>query len=100
MSERLLATGHIKALEKLPHIDGAEAYNLGTGKGSSVLDVVKAFEKASGKKVNYKIAPRRAGDIATCFADVSRAKNELNWEAKYTLDDMCRDNWNFIKNQG
>jgi UDP-glucose 4-epimerase len=95
-----LATGHIKALEKLPHIDGAEAYNLGTGKGSSVLDVVKAFEKASGKKVNYKIAPRRAGDIATCFADVSRAKNELNWEAKYTLDDMCRDNWNFIKNQG
>ena len=95
-----LATGHIKALEKLPHIDGAKAYNLGTGKGSSVLDVVKAFEKASGKKVNYKIAPRRAGDIATCFADVSRAKNELNWEAKYTLDDMCRDNWNFIKNQG
>ncbi|HCM24631.1 MAG TPA: UDP-glucose 4-epimerase, partial [Ruminococcaceae bacterium] len=72
-------------------------YNLGTGKGSSVLEVVHAFEKASGKKVNYKIAPRRAGDIATCYADVSKAKKELNWEAKYTLDDMCRDSWNFIQ---
>ncbi|QEY34984.1 UDP-glucose 4-epimerase GalE [Caproiciproducens galactitolivorans] len=93
-----LANGHLKALEKLPHIEGAEAYNLGTGKGSSVLDVVHAFEKASGKKVNYKIAPRRAGDIAVCYADVSKAKKELGWEAKYSLDDMCRDNWNFIKN--
>jgi UDP-glucose 4-epimerase len=93
-----LASGHIKALEKLAHINGAQAYNLGTGKGSSVLDVVHAFEKASGKKVNYKLAPRRAGDIAECYADVSRAKKELGWEAKYSLDDMCRDNWNFIKN--
>ena len=93
-----LATGHLKALEKLPHIEGAQAYNLGTGKGSSVLDVVHAFEKASGKKVNYTIAPRRAGDIAECYADVSKAKKELGWEAKYSLDDMCRDNWNFIKN--
>ncbi|MCY1713609.1 UDP-glucose 4-epimerase GalE [Caproiciproducens galactitolivorans] len=93
-----LATGHLKALEKLPHIEGAQAYNLGTGKGSSVLDVVHAFEKASGKKVKYTIAPRRAGDIAECYADVSKAKKELGWEAKYSLDDMCRDNWNFIKN--
>ncbi len=94
-----LAAGHLKALEKLPHIAGAQAYNLGTGKGSSVLDVVHAFEKASGKKVNYKLAPRRAGDIAECYADASKAKNELGWEAKYSLDDMCRDNWNFIKNK-
>lgn len=93
-----LATGHLKALEKLPHIEGAQAYNLGTGKGSSVLDVVHAFEKASGKKVKYTIAPRRAGDIAECYADVSKAKKELGWEAKYSLDDMCRDNWNFIRN--
>ena len=93
-----LATGHLKALEKLPHIEGAQAYNLGTGKGSSVLDVVHAFEKASSKKVKYTIAPRRAGDIAECYADVSKAKKELGWEAKYSLDDMCRDNWNFIKN--
>lgn len=93
-----LAAGHLKALEKLDHIEGAEAYNLGTGKGSSVLEVVHAFEKASGKKVNYKIAPRRPGDIAECYADASKAKKELDWEAKYTLDDMCRDNWNFIQN--
>jgi UDP-glucose 4-epimerase len=91
-----LATGHLKALEKVGQIEGAQAYNLGTGKGSSVLDVVHAFEKASGKKVNYKLAPRRAGDIAECYADVSKAKKELGWEAKYSLDDMCRDNWNFI----
>lgn len=94
-----LASGHIKALEKLGSIQGAEAYNLGTGKGSSVLDVVHAFEKASGVKVPYKIAPRRAGDIAECYADVTKAKTELGWEAKYSLEDMCRDNWNFIKNQ-
>lgn len=94
-----LATGHLKALEKLGSIEGAQAYNLGTGKGSSVLDVVHAFEKASGKSVNYKISPRRPGDIAECYADVSKAKKELGWEATYSLDDMCRDNWNFIKNQ-
>jgi UDP-glucose-4-epimerase len=94
-----LATGHLKALEKLDTLEGARAYNLGTGKGSSVLDVVHAFEKASGQKVNYKIAPRRPGDIAECYADVSRAKHELGWEAKFSLDDMCRDSWNFIKNQ-
>lgn len=94
-----LASGHIRALEKLGSIQGAEAYNLGTGKGSSVLDVIHAFEKTSGVKVPYKIAPRRPGDIAACYADAGKAKAELGWEAKYSLEDMCRDNWNFIKNQ-
>ncbi|HCR43844.1 MAG TPA: UDP-glucose 4-epimerase GalE [Ruminococcaceae bacterium] len=92
-----LASGHVKALEKLGSIDGARAFNLGTGRGSSVLDVVKAFEQASGVKIPYKIIERRPGDIATCYADCSRAKNELDWEAKYTLADMCRDSWNYIK---
>ena len=92
-----LANGHLKALEKLDSIHGAEAYNLGTGKGSSVLEVVAAFEKASGRKVNYKIAPRRPGDIAECYADASKAKRELGWEAKLGLDDMCRDSWHFIE---
>ena len=92
-----LANGHLKALEKLDSIRGAEAYNLGTGKGSSVLEVVAAFEKASGRKVNYKIAPRRPGDIAECYADASKAKRELGWEAKLGLDDMCRDSWHFIE---
>ena len=95
-----LANGHLKALEKLESIHGAEAYNLGTGKGSSVLEVVHAFEKASGRKVNYKIAPRRPGDIAECYADASKAKRELGWEAKRTLDDMCRDSWHFIEVAG
>lgn len=92
-----LATGHIKALEKLDSVQGCEIYNLGTGKGTSVLEIVHAFEKASGKKVNYQIAPRRPGDIATCYADVSKANKELGWAAKYDIDDMCRDSWNFIQ---
>ena len=92
-----LAAGHVKALEKIDSLKGARAFNLGTGKGSSVLDVVHAFERASGVKIPYKVTPRRAGDIATCYADCTRAKEELGWEAKYTLDDMCRDNWNFIR---
>ena len=92
-----LAAGHVKALEALDSLTGARAFNLGTGKGSSVLDVVRAFEEASGVKIPYQIDPRRAGDIATCYADSSRAKEELHWEAKYTLSDMCRDNWNFIR---
>ena len=92
-----LANGHLKALQKLETLHGAEAYNLGTGNGSSVLEVVHAFEKASGRKVNYKIAPRRPGDIAECYADASKAKRELGWEATRTLDDMCRDSWHFIE---
>ena len=92
-----LAKGHIKALEKLEKEGkGLFIYNLGTGKGYSVLDMVKAFEKSTGKKVAYKIAPRRAGDIATCYSDPTKAKEELGWEATKTLDEMCKDSWNFI----
>lgn len=92
-----LAKGHIKALEKLEkEKSGIYIYNLGTGKGYSVLDMVKAFEKSTGKKVAYKIAPRRAGDIATCYSDPTKAKEELGWKATKTLDEMCKDSWNFI----
>ena len=89
-----LAEGHLAALE---HIDayGVEAINLGTGVGYSVLDMVKAFEKASSRPVPYKIAPRRPGDIASCYASPEKAAGELNWRAKRNLDDMCRDLWNF-----
>lgn len=89
-----LAEGHLAALE---HIDsyGVEAINLGTGVGYSVLDMVKAFEKASGRPVPYKIAPRRPGDIAACYASPEKAAKELNWRAKRNLEDMCRDLWNF-----
>ncbi len=90
-----LALGHVKAVERVYKTTGADAYNLGTGNGYSVLEVVKAFEKASGKKVNYKIAPRRPGDIAQCYADPTKSKELLGWEAKYNIDDMCNDNWNF-----
>lgn len=92
-----LASGHVKALERFATLHGADIYNLGTGNGSSVLEVVHALEAASGVKVNYKIAPRRAGDIAECYADPTKAKNELGWQAKYTLADMCRDSWNFTQ---
>ena len=92
-----LAKGHVKALEKLnKEQKGLYIYNLGTGKGYSVLDMVKAFEKATGKKVPYKIAPRRAGDIAICYADPKKAKEELGWVAQKTLEDMCKDSWNYI----
>ncbi len=88
-----LAIGHIKALDRLLKVKGCEVYNLGTGKGYSVLDVVKAFEKASGIKINYRIAPRRAGDVACCYADATKAKEVLGWQAKYDIDDMCADSW-------
>ena len=88
-----LAIGHIKALDRLLKVDGCEVYNLGTGKGYSVLDVVKAFEKASGLKINYRIAPRRAGDVACCYADATKAKEVLGWQAQYDFDDMCADSW-------
>ena len=92
-----LAKGHVKALEKLEKEQkGLFIYNLGTGKGYSVLDMVKAFETATGKKVPYKIAPRREGDIATCYADPKKAKEELGWSAEKTLEDMCKDSWNYI----
>ena len=88
-----LALGHIKALEKALKETGCNVYNLGTGKGYSVLDLVKAFEEASGVKINYKIAPRRDGDIATCYSDPSKAKEELGWVAERGLDKMCEDTW-------
>ena len=93
-----LAKGHIKALEKLEkEKSGIYIYNLGTGKGYSVLDMVHAFEKTTGQKIKYKITERRAGDIAICYADATKAKEELNWVAEKTLEDMCRDSWNYIK---
>ena len=92
-----LAKGHVAALNKLDKENkGLYIYNLGTGNGYSVLDMVKGFEKATGKKVPYKIAPRRPGDIATCYADPKKAKEELNWEATKGIDDMCKDSWNYI----
>lgn len=88
-----LAIGHIKAIDKLKVMPGVAIYNLGTGQGYSVLDMVKAFEKASGKKVPYKITERRPGDIAVCFADPSKASKELGWKAERGLDQMCEDSW-------
>ena len=95
-----LAKGHVAALNKLEkEKTGLYIYNLGTGKGYSVLEMVKAFEKATDQKVPYKIATRRPGDIAECYADPKKAKEELEWEATKTLEDMCRDAWNYIKKQ-
>lgn len=88
-----LAIGHIKALEKLTSNPGVVTYNLGTGQGYSVLEVVSAFEQASGKRIPYKIVDRRPGDIASCYADNSKAERELNWSAEKDLGEMCRDAW-------
>jgi len=93
-----LAEGHLKALEYLEDHKKVLTVNLGTGNGYSVLDMVKAFEKASGKKVPYTIAPRRAGDIAKCFADPSYAKEILGWEATKDVDEMCEDSWRWQSN--
>ena len=90
-----LAKGHVKALKKAREITGAEAYNLGTGKGYSVLEIVKAFEDANNIKIKYEITARRSGDIAECYADPSKAKQELDWEATKNLEEMCKDSWNF-----
>lgn len=88
-----LALGHIRAIEKLKEKKGVLTYNLGTGVGYSVIQMVKAFEKASGKTIRYEVKPRRAGDIATCYADATKAKEELLWEAKFGLEEMCEDSW-------
>lgn len=88
-----LAVGHVKALKKIEEKAGVCIYNLGTGKGYSVLDVVKAYEKACGKEIKYEIKPRRPGDIATCYADASKAKEELGWEAERGIEEMCADSW-------
>ena len=93
-----LARGHVKALKKIEEKAGLCIYNLGTGQGYSVLDVVKSFEEASGVKIPYEILPRRAGDIAANYADASKALRELGWKAEYTLKDMCADSWNWQKN--
>ena len=88
-----LALGHVKAVEKVESGDGLFIYNLGTGKGYSVLDVVHAFEKASGKKIPYEIQARRPGDIATCYSDPSKAYKELGWKAERDIEEMCEDSW-------
>ncbi len=93
-----LSLGHLRALERIAEDKGVFTYNLGTGNGYSVLEMVKAFEQASGKSVPYQIAPRRPGDIAECYADPSLANRELNWKAKRGLDEMMRDSWNWQKN--
>lgn len=93
-----LATGHVAALKAIEKKAGLAIYNLGTGHGYSVLDVVKAFETANGLKIPYSIKPRRPGDIATCYCNPAKAKAELGWEAQYGIEDMCRDSWNFQKN--
>jgi UDP-glucose 4-epimerase len=93
-----LAKGHLKALEKIMTTKGVEAYNLGTGIGYSVLDVVKNFEKATGENVPYVITDRRPGDIDKCYADPTKAYKELGWKAEKNLEDMCRDSWNWQKN--
>lgn len=88
-----LSIGHLKALEKLRENPGVVTYNLGTGKGYSVLDVVKAFEKASGQDIPYEITDRRPGDVASCYADPTKAEKELGWKAERDIIDMCRDSW-------
>jgi UDP-glucose 4-epimerase len=92
-----LAVGHVKTLDKKLGVPGVHIYNLGTGNGYSVLEIVHAFEKACGKKINYKIAPPRAGDIAECYADPAKARNELDWVAERGIDEMCEDNWRWQK---
>ena len=93
-----LADGHVKALKKIEENAGLCIYNLGTGTGYSVLDIVKNFEEANDLKIPYSIKPRRAGDIATCYADPTKAKKELGWEAKYGIKEMCADSWRWQKN--
>ena len=91
-----LAKGHIKAIEKVLNDTGVDCYNLGTGHGYSVLDLVKTFERVNNIKVNYVIAPRRSGDVAACYADPSYAKEKLNWQAELGIEDMCRDSYRFV----
>jgi UDP-glucose 4-epimerase len=92
-----LAEGHLRALEVLKTRSGVQVWNLGTGQGYSVLQIVRAFEEASGKSVPYRIAPRRPGDIAICYADPAKAGQELGWKAKYNLNKMVHDTWRWQK---
>ena len=91
-----LAKGHLSALKKIRENSGVQIYNLGKGRGYSDLELVKKFDKVNNVKVNYKIGDRRPGDIASCFADVNKAKKEMNWVATKGLEEMCKDSWNFI----
>ena len=93
-----LALGHVKALKKVEENAGLKIYNLGTGTGYSVLDIVKNFEEATGVKVPYVIKERRPGDIATCYSDATKAKEELGWEAQYGIKEMCEDSWRWQSN--
>ena len=93
-----LAKGHVKALDKLSTNCGLVTYNLGTGNGYSVLDMVKAFSKASGREIPYKIVDRRQGDVAMCYADPTKANNELGWKAEFGIDRMCEDSWRWQSN--
>ena len=90
-----LANGHVAALQKIQENCGCETYNLGTGRGYSVLEIIKTIEEVSGKTIPYKIVGRRAGDIATCYADSTKAFKELGWKAEKTLKEMCADSWNW-----
>ena len=92
-----LAKGHISALEKCFNDSGIHTYNLGTGKGVSVLELINAFEKTNNIKINYKVVSRRDGDIRESYADVTKVKKELNWSSAYSVSDMCRDAWNWQK---
>jgi len=94
-----LAKGHIKALEKALKTSGVDAYNLGTGIGYSVLDIVNAFQKENNIKINYKITDRRPGDIAVCYADPEKSYKDLGWKAEFDLAKMCKDSWNYVKNK-
>ena len=96
--EKDIKRGSKKALKKIQENAGLCIYNLGTGHGYSVLDIVKNFEKATGVKIPYVIKPRRPGDIATCYCDPTKAKEELGWEAQYGIEDMCADSWRWQKN--
>lgn len=93
-----LAKGHLKALGKIMSTKEIAAYNLGTGRGYSVLEMVAAFEKASGKKVPYSIVERRPGDVAICYADPTKAKQELGWVAERGIEEMCSDSWQWQSN--
>lgn len=92
-----LSLGHIKALEKIADETGVKTYNLGTGNGYSVLEILHAYEKACGKELKYEIVDRRPGDIAMCYADTAKSKNELGWEAKRGIAEMCEDSWRFTE---
>lgn len=93
-----LARGHVCALKAIERKCGLEIFNLGTGKGYSVLDIVKTFQKVNGVDIPYRIMPRRPGDIATCYSDPSKALRELGWKAQFGIEEMCRDSWNWQKN--